>query len=637
MKDIFIEAESFSQKGGWVVEQQSMPTLGSSYLMAHGMGIPVENAKTSFEAEKGTYYVWCYTRDWTAVWDVKDSAGKFNVIIDGQRLPQIMGTNGKAWSWQLAGEIKIDEGSHIIELEDLTGFNGRCDAIYLTESKNVPSSNIEDYRKRLNYKEIKTVDKQYELVVVGGGIAGICMALSALKSGVDTLLINDRPVLGGCNSSEIKVCIGGWIKKPPYEKLGDVVKLITPIYITPLQYSDKYFEDDRKLQVFELFGNPVMLNKCVTDIEKEGNKITAVICTDINTGKKIKIKAKMFADCSGDGILARLGGAETMYGKESKEKFGERLAPEAHKSIVMGHSIRWCSVNTGEYSDFPDIDWNLEFNDNNYLNCTVGDWEQETGYTRDMVNEIEYIRDYGLRAIYANWAYQKHHCKDKERFANLKLKWVSFLGGKRESYRVVGDYILTEHDLEAQTTYDDGTAGITWGIDIHFPETTNENEFGEAFRSFAYHRGIPQICNVPYRCLYSKDISNLFLGGRIISTSHIAFSAVRVMRTLGMLGEVVGMAASLCKKYDCTPRNIYNEHLSELKQLMEKGIYIPDAFECGGIGNDEKYHFKDMEWFDLKNKSTTKKDLTTADIDKFKACVRKWNLNHKNDLPDEWK
>ncbi len=640
MNEIFIEAESFKEKGGWVIDQQSMSVLHSAYLMAHGMGEPVADAKTTFKVEKKSkYYVWCLTRDWTKTWGIKESAGKFQLQVDNTVFKNILGTNGKEWSWQLAGDIVLEEGTHSMQLIDLTGFNGRCDAIYLTDDIKTPSSDINDIdimRKNLNYKGVILYDKSYDLIVVGGGVAGICTALSALSKGVDTLLINDRSVLGGCNSSEIRVCMGGQIKNPPYDKLGDVVKTIMPVCGDPGKYAAEYFEDNRKIFAFDNFTGTIMLNECVTEIEKDGDRISAVICTNIETGIKTKIKGKMFADCSGDAILATLGGAQMMYGKESKGEFNERLAPDEHMNVVMGHSIRWYSQNEDTPCEFPDLDWNIYFNDENYLNCTSGDWEQETGFRRDMVKEIEYIRDYGLRAIYANWSYQKNHCKDKDKFSNYSLKWVSYLGGKRESYRVIGDYILTENDLEAKTTYDDATAGITWGIDIHYPETTNERAFGEAFRSFAYHRGMPAICNVPYRCLYSKDIKNLFLGGRIISTTHVAFSAVRVMRTLGMLGEVVGMAAGICKEHQCLPRDVYDKYLSELKINMTSGIYIPDAFAWAEINDVEKYHFKDMEWWNLHNKTTTR-NVTKEEIEKFRTCINEWNLSHKHELPDEWK
>lgn len=650
MSNIFIEAESFKNKGGWVIDTASMETIHSAYLMAHGMGKPVEDAFTDFEiTDNGTYSIYALTRDWTAVWDVKDSAGKFTIKLDGIELSEILGTNGNGWAWQFAGKVQLEKGTHSISLHDLTGFNGRCDAIYFTASDETPDSaihSIDEMRRELNWKEIQDCPKTFDLVVVGGGIAGICTAISAIRQGVHVALINDRSILGGCNSSEIRVCMGGMINLPPYPNLGKIVKEIAPIVGYPSIYEKECYEDYRKMAAFQVREEKyadckIFTNEFVSDIESDGKKITGVICTNTVTGQKTRIIGKTFADCSGDAVLARKMGCQTMYGRESKDEFNESLAPEEHQNLVMGHSIRWYSEARENKVDFPDIDWNLAFDDNSCLNCTSGDWEQETGFRKDMVNEIEYIRDYGLRAIYSNWAYQKHHFKDKGKFANLELKWVSHIGGKREGYRVKGDYILTQNDIENTVIYDDATACLTWSIDMHFPDPTNEKEFGEAFRSFAYHRGFPIPYPMPYRCLYAKDASNLFIGGRLVSTSHVAFSSVRVMRTLGELGEVVGLASSICKKYNCTPRQVYTEHLDEFKVLLTKGVASPDAFNCG-IGESESYHFKDIGWWHMKDgtcSDNSHKPRTPEDseIEKFKCCIKRLGIDHKYPIPEEWK
>jgi len=641
MCEIFLEAEAFEKLGGWVVDTAAMETIHSAYVMAHGMGVPVENASTRFHVDAaGRYFVWALTRDWTAVWNVKDPAGKFQIALDGAALPHTLGTQGKEWAWQLAGERMLEAGTHTLSLCDLTGFNGRCDAIYVTDSADVPSGqaeHIDALRKRLHWHEIREEKQTFDLVVVGGGIAGICTALSALRSGVNVALIHDRPVLGGCNSSEVRVCQGGQIHLPPYPALGNIVKEIAPVMGAPAKYKKEYFEDDRKRFAFEVpeglrAGYEIFDNEAVTDIERDGKEITAVICTNTLTGQKTRIRGKLFSDCSGDGVLARKMGCETMYGREAQCEFGESLAPEEHQQLVMGHSIRWYSEEQPDYADFPDIDWGLCFDEESCLNCVSGDWEQETGFTLDMVHDIEYIRDYGLRAIYSNWAYQKHHHRDKTRFANLALKWVSPIGGKREGYRVKGDYILTQNDIENKVCHEDGTACLTWSIDMHFPEPTNLARFGEAFRSFAYHRGIGEPYPVPYRCLYARDADNLFIGGRLVSTSHVAFSSIRVMRTLGELGEVVGLASSICKKYACTPREVYTQHLDELKALMIKGVDSPNAFHCG-VDSSESYHYKDIGWWWLHIATAEQPE----EIEKFQKGVEFLGLSHKYPMPEKWK
>ncbi len=638
---IYIETEGFTNKGGWVVDTASFETIHSSYLMAHGMGIPVEDAVSEIEvAESSVYYVWALTRDWTAVWNVSESAGRFTIKIDGAELDNVLGTNGEKWDWQLAGRIDLEKGLHTIALHDLTGFNGRCDAVFITDSPEAPKgdiASIDEMRRKYVWKSIVDAPESYDLVVIGGGIAGICTAISALRSGVSVALINDRPVLGGCNSSEIRVCQGGVIHLPPYPALGNIVKEIAPVMGEPRIYPKEYFEDNRKLFAFEVSEGKkadyrVFLNEFVSDVERDGRTIKSVICTNTLTGKKTRICGKVFSDCSGDGIIARKMGCEVMYGREAESEFGESLAPEKHEKLVMGHSIRWYSVEEDSFSDFPKIDWNLSFTDESCLDCTSGDWEQESGFSRDMVSEIEYIRDFGLRAIYSNWSYQKHSFSKKDKYANLKLKWVSPIGGKREGYRVVGDYILTQRDIEDKVYYPDATACMTWSIDMHFPEPTNLGQFGEAFRSFAYHRGIEKPYPVPYRCLYARDADNLFIGGRLVSTSHIAFSSVRVMRTLGELGEVVGLASSLCKKYSCTPRKVYSEHLNELCELMKMGVDSPDSFACG-VGSEEAYHFKDIGWWWLDGAVAQQPEKT----EKFYRGVEFLGLKHKYPMPEKWK
>ena len=595
MSKYFIEAESFDKLGGWVIDTQSVLQMGSAYIMAHGLGKPVEDAKTEIRLEEdGEYSFWIRTRDWTAPWS-KSSAGKFSLLVDGDILPETLGTNGNEWAWQLAGTKELQKGKHCLALHDLTGFNGRLDAIYITNEKDVPSNTKEAVKSlRESFSALVIDHEEYDLIVVGGGIAGVCTAISAQRNGCKVLLLHDREVLGGCNSSEVRVCLGGSIHVPPYRNMGNIVKEIGPVMGAPYLYDAKYYEDARKESAFMLFGNVTLrFNEYVFEAEKEGNAIKTVTSLNTKTGTRTVYKGKLYADCSGDAVLARLTGAELMYGTEAKDEFNESLGRDKHENLVMGQSIRWYSEEREQPADFPDIDWGLSITEESCLHVTCGDWEQESGFRRQMAEETEYIRDYGLRAIFSNWAFQKNHSLRKEEYKNTQIKWISYVGGKRESYRVKGDYILTQNDIDDRVDHEDKTAGISWTIDIHYPELDNETTFGEAFRSCAYHRGIGGPYGVPYRCLYSKDISNLFLGGRTVSCSHVAFASLRVMRTLGMLGEVVGMAASICKRYDCLPRAVYTNYLSDLKALLEVGVPSPVAFDHGSWDTAEWYHFKD--------------------------------------------
>jgi hypothetical protein len=187
-----------------------------------------------------------------------------------------------------------------------------------------------------------------------------------------------------------------------------------------------------------------------------------------------------------------------------------------------------------------------------------------------MIEDAEKIRDHGLRAVFGNWSYQKNHAPDKKKYANLELAWVAYVGGKRESRRLLGDVILKQQDVDEARPYPDACVTTTWSIDLHYPIQSDKFP-GQEFRSKAkFHPVKPY--PIPYRCLYSRNVPNLFMAGRCISVTHVALGTVRVMRTCGMMGEVVGMAAAVCKKNGAEPRQVYTEHLDQLKEQMTQGV-----------------------------------------------------------------
>ncbi len=603
--ELWLEAEAFDALGGWVIDQQSMDQMGSAYVMAHGKGIPVADAVTKCAIpEDGEWTVWVRTRDWTAPWKRGTPGGTFRVVIDGRALPETLGTNGAAWAWQKAGTTALKKGPATIALHDLTGFNGRCDALYLTSDPQAKPENEPDKLAAFRRAITKTVCQDdpvvYDLAIAGGGVSGICTAIAAIRTGSKVVLIQDRSVLGGNNSSEIRVPLGGSIHVAPYTRLGNVVEEIAPITGGPKIFPPEFYEDTRKANVFGTCPSNryrLVLSTRVVAVEKDKDdphKIAAYIARNVRTGAETRFRARLFADCTGDAVIARMMGAEVMYGRESRDKYNESLAPVKGDRQVMGHSVFWKSEKADHPTSFPDIDWGIEFNEDKAYYVRSGDWEWETGQYRNQAEETEYIRDYGLMTIYANWSYLKNHSKRKAEWANDALAWVSAIGGKRESYRVVGDYVLTQNDIEKHIIYPDATGSITWNLDLHFPDPENVKKFDEPFRSCAYHRNLVKAYPVPYRCLYSKDVTNLFLAGRHISASHVAFGSVRVMRTLGILGEVVGMAASICAKEGIYPRDVYESRLDELKAMMTKGVPAPQTYHRGGFGGKyEGYHFKD--------------------------------------------
>lgn len=574
---VYIEAEGFDSPGGWVVDQQSIDQVGSAYLLAHGLGTPVPEARTTVELPRpGDYRVWVRTRDWVAPWKAPGAPGRFQVLVDGAALETTFGTEGAAWHWQDGGAVRLRNRRITLALRDLTGFDGRCDAVLFTADPGFRPPDGGDAlaafrRKALALPATPAHAGDFDLVVVGGGMAGTAAAISAARLGLQVALIQDRPVLGGNNSSEVRVHLGGGIHLPPYPALGAVVAELDSGHKGNAQPAHAY-DDEKKLAVVRAEKNiRLFLNTRAVAVERRGSRIAAVVARDVRTGRETRYAAPLFVDATGDGVIGYLAGADHRYGRESRAETGEPLAPETPDRLVMGTSVMWYSEDAGRPVPFPECPWALQFNDQTVQNATRGDWNWEAGLDRDQVNDIEAIRDHGLRAVFGNWAFQKNHARDKEKYANLRLAWVAYIGGKRESRRLLGDVILNQHDIENRREFPDAAVTATWSIDLHYPDPKNSQHFpGQEFRSIAKF-GKKEPYAVPYRCFYSRNVENLFMAGRNISVTHVALGTVRVMRTTGMMGEVVGMAASLCRRYDTTPRRVYQYHLDELKELMRRG------------------------------------------------------------------
>lgn len=588
--DLFIEAESFSNKGGWVVDQQFMDLMGSPYLMAHGMGEPVASASTEVTfPETGTYYIYVRTYNWTSPWKEGEGPGTFKLSVNGKELPAVLGNKGSEWMWQEAGKVSVRNAQAVLRLHDLTGFNGRCDAIYFTtEPGKMPPSSVAELetfrRKALRLPDIPDKAGSYDLVVVGGGVAGISAAIAAARLGCRVALINDRPVLGGNNSSEIRVHLGGRIEAGPYKELGNLQKEWGPARGGNAQPAD-FYEDDKKAEAVANEQNITLFaNYRAIGVYMDGQKILSVVAKHIESGQELIFTAPVFSDCTGDGTIGFLAGADYRMGRESREEFGESTAPEEADKMTMGSSVQWYSVDNEKPSSFPYFNYGVTFNDQNSEQVMMGEWTWETGMNYDQIKDFERIRDYGLLVVYSNWSYLKNNMKENQQYKNRKLGWVAYVAGKRESRRLLGDYILKEDDLTRYVVHEDGTAATTWTIDLHYPDPKNTEHFpGTEFKSIAVHKPIHPY-PVPYRCLYSRNIDNLFMAGRNISVTHVALGTIRVMRTTGMLGEVVGMAASLCKRYGVNPRGVYHQHLNELKVLMREGVGKK------GLPNNQKYN-----------------------------------------------
>lgn len=576
-----VEAEYFSSPGGWVVDDQFYDQIGTSYLMAHGMGVPVEDASTTVVLPReGHWHVWVRTYNWNAPWDPAQAPGRFTILVDGKQLGKEFGVRAREWTWQYAGRIKAeyDEGrggaAVHVALHDLTGFNGKCDALFFSTGRRPQFPAV---RER---EEIKDT-RRYDLIVAGAGTAGLSAAIAAARLGLSTLLVSDRPVVGGNNSPELIVGASGRVMAEPYPRLGTVISEMGNVY-ADYGHVQEMLDAEKDLHV--------LLRHRVVGVEKDGDSIRAVKILDLASGVITVTEGSYFADCTGDGNLGFLAGASFMQGQEARDVFDEDLAPEQPEGLSFGSSMPWSAEKTDSVSAFPECPWAFEFNDSTAVPVLGQSWSWETGFYQDQIADAERIRDSWLRIIYGNWAWLKNSPKFKDEFSGARLTRVGYVLGKRESRRLKGDYILTQNDIEGdwRSRYDDPVVWCTYPIDQHLPQPEAVEKWGrDAFFSTMKHNHNPMGVSrhrlregidynlpymLPYRCLYSADVPNLFMAGRDISVSRIALCSTRVMATTALTGEVVGIAAASCREFGCTPRELYTDYLPQLKAALKKGV-----------------------------------------------------------------
>ena len=564
---VLVEAESFQERGGWVVDQQFMDQMGSPYLLAHGMGVPVADAAaTSAVPADGSYQVFVRTKDWVA----PHGPGKFQVLLNGQPLQAVFGTQGDGkWIWQDGGSVELKAGPLKLTLKDLTGFEGRCDAILLVKGGGLkPPDDLKELaafrHKALGLPEQPKTAGVFDLVVVGGGVSGTCAALAAAQQGLKVALIQDRPVLGGNNSSEVRVKREGRGDQP-FPHNWDNLKQLGGEGMgnggPPQSYGD-----EQKLRAVQAEKNiALFLNTHAIAAEKAGDRIAAVVGKNILSSEELRLQAPLFADCTGDGTAGFLAGADFHQGRESKKETDEALAPAEPDKQTMGATNMWYAQDSGAPLSFPECPWAHKVTKGE---ATRANWNWESGFDLDQIADAERVRDNNFRAAYGTWDFTKNRSPRRGEFTNFKLAWVAYVAGKRESRRLLGDVILTQQDVQSQRTFPDACFVTTWSIDLHYPTADQKKEFpGHEFRSEAKFNKITPYA-VPFRCLYSRNVPNLLMAGRCISVTHVALGTVRVMNTCGMMGTVVGRAASLCKNYNVAPRELYAQHLDVLKQLL---------------------------------------------------------------------
>lgn len=595
---VLVEAEQFESTGGWDIDQQSMEQMGSPYLLAHGLGVPVKDAVTTVRFPKaGSYRLWVRTRDWVAPWKAPGAPGRFQLLIDDQPVQTLFGTEGEEWHWQDGGRVTVGQRSRIA-LHDLTGFEGRCDAIlFSADPAFTPPHGGPDLakarRRWLGLPDAPEDGGSFDLVIAGGGIAGTSAAVSAARNGLRVVLIQDRPVLGGNGSSEVRVWPEGHTRQQPYPHVGEIVEELVPAKApgTGNARGGAIYADERKMEVVRAEPNlSLMMEHRVLAVEKSGGRITALIAQDVRSARRLRISGRLFADCTGDATVGVLAGADYESAREGQmgasnlwNVLDTANPAEVLKCECKDKDALSLSVSEGIVpSPFPRCPWAIDLSDKPFPGrktwkgqwggapiSNLGEWFWESGFDRDQVNEVERIRDLNFRAMYGAWDALKNV---DGLYPNHRLGWAAFIAGKRESRRLLGDVILTGEDFRKGTVFPDGCFPCSWHIDVHTPDPSfSKGVEGDEFISRAtegkrYAYKGPYWA--PYRSLYSRNVENLFMAGRNISVDREGLGPVRVMRTTGMMGEIVGKAAAIATRHRTTPRGVYEKHLDELKASM---------------------------------------------------------------------
>jgi len=454
-------------------------------------------------------------------------------------------------------------------------------------------------------------EKNYDFIVVGGGMAGLSAALQAAREGANTALIHARPVLGGNASSEVRVHISGAdhsLEKPDYAEGGILYELMLENKARNHNFSYStwdlvLYETARKQENLTVYYNTVMY-----DCETEGDRITSIYCVQETTEMRYKFTAPIFADCTGNGTLGYYAGAEFRQGSESKTETGEIDAPESgnnermgntifFRARDMGHPVKFippyfakkyteedlryrmhCAVHKVDYSTCLDPEKNEKTGGVSSRGVDYGHfWIELMGDTDDIITDYENIRDDLVACLYGVWDHVKNG--GDHGAENYELEWVGMLPGTRESRRLIGDYVLSETDILENKIFEDAVCYGGWCVDLHTAHgmlDLHRHPSGDC-------RYFDGVYTIPYRSYYSKNISNLFMAGRNISATKLGMCSTRIIGCCAIGGQAVGAAASLCKKYSCNPKEL-QKHIKELQQIIIKH----DGFIPGFTNEDEK-------------------------------------------------
>ncbi len=435
----------------------------------------------------------------------------------------------------------------------------------------------------------------FDLVVCGGGLAGVCAALAASRCGLKTALIQDRPVLGGNSSSEIRVTLGGAANRNPWAREGGIIEELV------LAERFNNFTSRRESQVNDVWdltlydkcrqeeNLSLYLNTSIRRVKKEKNRLLSVFGSQLGSECEFEIRGDLFVDATGDGVVACLAGVEYRMGREQKDEFNEKWAPPKPDMGIMGSSLLFAVRDVGKPVPFRPPPWAKKYPADNitlkkrFHDRLPGHWWIEVGFPYNVISDNEKIRDELLRHVLGVWDHLKN--QEDHGFNNYALDWIGKVPGKRESRRIIGDYMLTGNDIMQGKIFPDAVVHGGWYFDLHTPggilaeDKAPEPVHGDPEKIDLC--AVP-VYSIPLRCLYSKDIENLFLAGRDISVTHVALGSVRLMSTCAAMGQAVGTCAWLCRKFNILPRDVYPVRVKRLQQqLLKDDHYVP------GVKNED--------------------------------------------------